>query len=129
MMLLDHVGIVNREENEAVRFYRDLLGLEIIRESVVPPELSGQLFSVNRDIKMFLYGRDNLKIEVFILADVVPPAPAVPHFCILVSDLEGLLQRIKGAGGKVIAGDRGGRVIYFVEDFSGNRVEVKQKEM
>jgi catechol 2,3-dioxygenase-like lactoylglutathione lyase family enzyme len=126
MMQLDHVGIVNRDGGEAVRFYHDLLGLDTIKESSVSPDLGRKLFSVDHGIDMLVYGREDLKVEVFILPGFTPPLPAVPHFCIQVPDLSGLLDKAKGAGVKVISAERGGRTVHFIEDFSGNRIEVKQ---
>jgi catechol 2,3-dioxygenase-like lactoylglutathione lyase family enzyme len=126
MMLLDHVGIVNRDGKEAVRFYRDLLGLDAIKESSVSPELSRKLFSIDQEITMLVYGRGNLKVEVFILPGFSAPLPVVPHFGLQVEDFSGLLERVKGAGVKVISAERGGRIVHFIEDFSGNRIEVKQ---
>jgi hypothetical protein len=35
---------------------------------------------------------------------------------------------MKGAGVKVISAERGDRIVHFIEDFSGNRIEVKQAE-
>jgi catechol 2,3-dioxygenase-like lactoylglutathione lyase family enzyme len=128
MMLLDHAGIVNRDANEAARFYHDLLGLDAIKESSVSPELSRKLFSVDQEIRMLVYGRGNLKVEVFILPGFIAPSPAVPHFGLQVEDLSGLLERVKGAGVRVISAERGGRIVHFIEDFSGNRIEVKQTE-
>jgi catechol 2,3-dioxygenase-like lactoylglutathione lyase family enzyme len=45
-MLLHHIGIFNKDEHQAVTFYHDFLGMEKVREYVVTPELSQQLFSV-----------------------------------------------------------------------------------
>jgi catechol 2,3-dioxygenase-like lactoylglutathione lyase family enzyme len=128
MMKFDHVGIVNRDGNETVRFYHDLLGLDAIKESVVLSELSKKLFSIDQEITMLVYGRGNLKVEVFILPGFTAPSPAVPHFGLQVPDLPALLERVKGAGVKVISAERGGRTVHFIEDFSGNRIEVKQTE-
>jgi catechol 2,3-dioxygenase-like lactoylglutathione lyase family enzyme len=125
-MLLDHVGIVNKDGEEAVRFYQDFLGLDMIKESSVSPELSSKLFSLDREIRMLVYGNGNLKVEIFILPGFLAPPPCVPHFCIQVPDLRGLLARAKGAGIKVISAERGGRTVHFIEDFSANRIEVKQ---
>ena len=49
-MIFDHVGIMNEDEEGAVRFYRGVLGLEKIRESLVSHELARQLFSLDREI-------------------------------------------------------------------------------
>jgi len=125
-MVLDHVGIVNEDEGSAVRFYRDLLGLGKIKESSVSPELAQKLFFINKEIKMLVYGKENLKVEIFIIPGFSPPSPSVPHFCIQMPDLPGFLERAKGEGVRVITADRGGRTVYFVEDFSGNRIELKQ---
>ncbi len=125
-MVLDHVGIVNKGGDEAERFYRDFLGLDKIKESSVAPELSMKLFSVDADIKMLVYGKAGLKVEVFILPGFVPSSPCVAHFCIQVPDLRGFFERAKNSGVRVRSAERGGRTVYFIEDFSGNRIEVKQ---
>jgi catechol 2,3-dioxygenase-like lactoylglutathione lyase family enzyme len=125
-MILDHVGIVNKDEGSADHFYRDLLGLEKIRESSVSAELAEQLFSFRKEIKMLVYGKEELKVEIFIIPGFSLPSPPVPHFCLMVPDRPGLLEKAKGEGLKVIAAERGGRTVYFVEDFSGNRIELKQ---
>lgn len=126
-MTLDHVGVVSRDEEGADRFYRDLIGLEVIKKSSVLPGIAGKLFSLDREIKMLVYGKGNLKVEVFVLPDFVPPSPAVSHFCIQVPDLAAFLDRARLEGVKEISAERGGRTVYFIEDFSGNRIEVKQK--
>lgn len=125
-MELDHVGLINRDVDGADRFYRKLLGLEVTKESSVSPELAGKLFLIDDEIRMLVYGKDNLKVEVFILPDFVSPFPAVPHFCIGLPDLSAFLEKARGEGVKVVSAERGGRTVHFVEDFSGNRIEVKQ---
>jgi catechol 2,3-dioxygenase-like lactoylglutathione lyase family enzyme len=126
-MVFDHVGIINKDEGSANRFYSDLLGLKKIKESSVSPELAEQLFSFKKEIKMLVYGKEDLKVEVFIIPGFTLPSPAVPHFCLFVPDRPGLLEKAKGEGIKVITGERGGYTVYFVEDFSGNRIELKQQ--
>ncbi len=127
-MVLDHVGVVNKDENGADRFYLDLLGLDVIKESSVSSELSRKLFAFDAGIKMLVYGKDDLKVEVFVLPGFVPPSPAVPHFCVRIPDLSAFFERAKAKGVKIISAERGGRTVYFVEDFSGNRIEVKQQD-
>ena len=38
-MQLNHVGIINKNEEQALKFYQDFLGLEKTREILLPPEL------------------------------------------------------------------------------------------
>jgi len=124
-LLIDHIGIVNKQEDEAVEFYQNLLGLEKIKESSVPPELSRQLFSLFQEIRMLVFVRGNLKIEVFLIPGFTPSSPNISHFCLQILHFPELVERLKQAGTKVITGQHGGKTVYFAEDFSGNRIEIK----
>jgi catechol 2,3-dioxygenase-like lactoylglutathione lyase family enzyme len=124
-MVLDHVGIINADEDGAVRFYDGILGLEKIKESSVSPELARQLFGLDREIRMLVFGNEDLKVEIFIIPGFSLPLPSVPHFCLWVADLGALLEKAKREGVKVISAERSGRTVHFVEDFSGNRIELK----
>ena len=124
-LLVDHIGIINRQEEEAVEFYQNLLGLEKIRESFVPPELSRKLFNLFQEIRMLVFVRGNLKIEVFVIPGFTPLSPNISHFCLQILHFPELLERLKQAGAKVITGQHGGKTVYFTEDFSGNRIEIK----
>jgi catechol 2,3-dioxygenase-like lactoylglutathione lyase family enzyme len=124
-MVLDHVGIINEDESSAVRFYQGILGLEKIKESSVSPELARQLFGLDREIRMLVFGNEDLKVEIFVIPGFSLPSPSVPHFCLQVPDLGALLEKAKREGVKVISAERGGGTVHFVEDFSGNRIELK----
>jgi|MudIll2142460700_1097286.scaffolds.fasta_scaffold99239_1 catechol 2,3-dioxygenase-like lactoylglutathione lyase family enzyme len=124
-MIFDHVGIMNEDEEGAVRFYRGVLGLEKIRESLVSHELARQLFSLDREIKMLVFGKEDIKVEIFIIPGLSLPYPSVPHFCLQAPDPDALLEKAKKEGANVISAERGGRPVHFVEDFSGNRIELK----
>jgi catechol 2,3-dioxygenase-like lactoylglutathione lyase family enzyme len=124
-MIFDHIGIVNKSEEEALRFYCDILGLEKIKDSVSTVDLSEQLFSLSRDIKMVVVGKGSIKIEIFILPEFSNPSPNIPHLGIQVENLEELLERAKQAGARVITGRRDDKVVYFIQDFSENLIEVK----
>jgi catechol 2,3-dioxygenase-like lactoylglutathione lyase family enzyme len=126
-MVLDHVGIMSEDEDSADRFYIGILGLEKIKESSVSPELAQQLFSFGHEIKMLVYGKAGLKVEVFIIPGFTPSSPSVPHFCIQVPDLTGFIEMAKKEGVRVIAAERGGRTVFFAQDFSENRIELKQE--
>jgi catechol 2,3-dioxygenase-like lactoylglutathione lyase family enzyme len=126
-MTFDHVAVVNKDEGSAERFYRGLLGLDKIKESSVSSELAEQLFSFKKEIKMLVYGMGDLRVEVFIVSGFTLPSPPVPHICLMVPDRPGLLDKAKREGLKVIEANRGSHMVYFLEDFSGNRIEIKQQ--
>jgi methylmalonyl-CoA/ethylmalonyl-CoA epimerase len=124
-MVLSHVGIVNESEEAAVRFYADFLGLEKTREFIVAAGLSVQLFSVSREIKVLVFERQGIKIEVFICPDCRPPSPDLRHIGFLVEDFPGILEKARRSGVEVIEGRSGEKIVYFLRDFSGNLIEIK----
>ncbi|HWR58266.1 MAG TPA: hypothetical protein VN328_05195 [Thermodesulfovibrionales bacterium] len=74
-IVLSHIGVINQSEEQAVRFYASFLGLEKTREFFVPAELSAQIFSVSRDMKVLVFEKQEIKVEVFIF----PNAPDAKH--------------------------------------------------
>ncbi len=126
-MRLNHVGIINKSEDEARRFYRDVLGLAITKEYVVPAELSRQIFSLSRDIKMLVFEKEGAKIEVFIAPEYTPSTPNIIHTGFLLDDLPGLMEKAGQAGVEQITGKTKDKTVYFIRDYSGNLIEIKQK--
>ncbi|MCP4254639.1 MAG: VOC family protein [Candidatus Scalindua sp.] len=125
-MQLNHVGIINKSEVQALKFYVDFLGLEKTREMLLPLELSEQLFSVAKEIKVLVVENKELKIEVFI-SDFQPENPNFTHFAVMVDSLSDLTERAKQFDAEVIIGKHKDKTVYFLKDFSGNLIEVKQK--
>ncbi|MDP6923616.1 MAG: VOC family protein [Candidatus Scalindua sp.] len=125
-MQLNHVGIINKSEEQALKFYVDFLGLEKTKESFLAPELSDQLFSVSKELKILVVENEGLKIEVFI-SDFQPENPNFTHFAVMVDSLSELTERAKQFDAEVIIGKHKDKTVYFLKDFSGNLIEVKQK--
>ena len=125
-MQLNHVGIINKNEEQALKFYQDFLGLKMTREIILPLELSEQLFSVSKEIKILVVENEGIKIEVFI-SDFQPENPNFTHFAITVDSLAELTERAKQFDAEVIIGKHKDKTAYFLKDFSGNLIEVKQK--
>jgi catechol 2,3-dioxygenase-like lactoylglutathione lyase family enzyme len=125
-MFLNHVGIINKSEEDAFRFYRDFLGLELIKEYVVPAELSVQIFSVNQDIKMLVFEKAGAKVEVFIYPEYEHSFPPVSHYGLLLDNFPEIVEKAPEAGVELIIGKAGEKTVYFIRDFSGNPVEIKQ---
>jgi len=125
-MQLNHVGIINKSEEQALKFYQDFLGLKKTREIILPLELSEQLFSVSKEIKVLVVENEGIKIEVFI-SDFQPENPNFTHFAVMVDSLSELTEKAKQFDAEVIIGKHKGKTAYFLKDFSGNLIEVKQK--
>jgi catechol 2,3-dioxygenase-like lactoylglutathione lyase family enzyme len=125
-MLLNHVGIANESEEKAVRFYHGLLGFEKTREFVVTTELSEQLFSVSKEIKVLVFERDGIKIEVFICPECRQPFPDYSHTGFLLDDFQSIKEKARDMG-VLLIGKTGEKTVYFLKDFSGNMIEIKPR--
>ncbi len=93
-----HVGVAVRDLDEAVRFYRDVLGV-----APHPPETADGATIVG----LSLGGSD---IELLSAADTASPigkylakhGPGIHHVCFVVPDLEAALARCRDAGFQLI---------------------------
>ena len=113
-MQLNHVGIINKNEEQALKFYQDFLGLKKTREILLPPELSEQLFSTSKEIKVLVvekWGDKDLGV----------------HIAIMVDSLLEITEKAKQFNADVIIGKHKDKTVYFLKDFSGNLIAVEQK--
>ncbi len=125
-MQLNHVGIINKSKEHAIRFYKDFLGFKIAKESVVPAELSVQLFGVSGDINVVVFERDGIKLEVFISPGYKPASPDITHTGIFLENLSEITEKAAEAGVELVIGKTKDKIVHFLRDFSGNLVEIKQ---
>ncbi len=125
-MELNHVGITNKTEKQALQFYQDFLGLEKTREILLPPELSGQLFSLFQEIKVLVFEKPGIKIEVFI-SDFQHANPNLTHFGLMLDNFSEVTEKAQRSHVDLIIGKHKDKIVYFLKDFSGNLIEIKQK--
>ena len=125
-MELNHLGVTNKSEKQALQFYQDFLGLEKAREILLPPELSEQLFSLSQEIKVLVFEKPGIKIEVFI-SDFQHTSPNFTHFGIMLDNLSEITEKAKRSHVDLIIGKHKEKTVYFLKDYSGNLIEIKQK--
>jgi methylmalonyl-CoA/ethylmalonyl-CoA epimerase len=95
---LAHVGVAVRDLDEAVRFYRDVLGLV-----PHPPQIADGATIVG----ITLGGSE---VELLTASDAASPigkflatrGPGIHHLCFHVPDLEAALERCRAAGYRLI---------------------------
>jgi catechol 2,3-dioxygenase-like lactoylglutathione lyase family enzyme len=128
-MRLLHAAVVSRSEQEADRFYGDLLGLEKTRRSELPAELADRLFGIEQGCPIVYYGSPelDLEIEVFMTGRPEVVEARIGHLCLEVVGRTELLERCAEMGFAVRQAPKGDYVIYFVEDGDGNLFEIKEK--
>jgi catechol 2,3-dioxygenase-like lactoylglutathione lyase family enzyme len=103
-----HTAVVVRDMDEALAFYRDLLGLEVESESVVPRSVAEPVVGVPveeiRSVFLRFPGTD-VRLEVHDYRGLERyPAACRPcdygsgHFCVYVDDVDALYARLIEAG-------------------------------
>jgi catechol 2,3-dioxygenase-like lactoylglutathione lyase family enzyme len=126
-MKLDHVAVAANSEEQANRFFVELLGLTRTRTASVPAEMMRDLFGIERETPMLRYGSEGIDVEVFVTGDESRALDTYTHCCLVVDDREAFCQRARSMGLGVIRvlKKSGGGEVVFVSDFFGNRYEIK----
>src|SRR5687768_17171763 len=106
---INHVGISVSSIDRSFRFYRDVMGMEVVVE---PRTFSGELYEKILALegavgKVALLKKDSLQLELFEFSHPAPrPKDAnhpvsdhgISHFCIDLVDLDSEYERLKAAG-------------------------------
>lgn len=124
-MRLHHAALTSSSEANAEKFYEGILKLEKLKASFLTRDVARQLFDTDLECPFFLYGNENCAIEVFI-TNRFPNGPIpITHLCLQVEDRETFLETCQTHGVPITRVSRGESQICFVEDFDGNRFEIK----
>ena len=132
---IDHLGIAVRNLEEALRFYRQLLGMSVSGRETVPQE------RVNVAMLPAGAAPDAPRLELLEATDeesaiakfIKKRGPGLHHIALRVDDLEAAANRLAAAGARVLKEARqgaGGHTYIFVHPAStgGVLLELIQKE-
>jgi catechol 2,3-dioxygenase-like lactoylglutathione lyase family enzyme len=97
-----------------------------MRTSVLPKDLAQQIFGIDRECQMLVYGDDEFTAEVFVAADPQGGGASFEHVCLEVEDVETFVRRCEARQVKVNRVQKGDRLLTFVNDFDGNLFEIKE---
>ncbi|MCK9458094.1 MAG: VOC family protein [Proteobacteria bacterium] len=125
-MRIHHIGLCCRREEDADRFYRDLLGLEKADGGTVPAPLMRQLFGIDRAIDKRNYAGAGLVFEIFFRDAPEGTGDRIPHVCLDVADPDALADRARAMGFPVLRVPKGEGFVTFIDDANGNRFEIKK---
>jgi methylmalonyl-CoA/ethylmalonyl-CoA epimerase len=125
-MHVQHIGLVCVNEDNADRFYRDFLGLEKSKKTTIPASLMEPLFNVEADIDVCNYSGSGVQFEIFFSDDPEQFSSGMAHACLKLQQAEALLERAQTQGIKVMRIPKGEKWVTFIEDFDGNKFEIKQ---
>ena len=109
---LEHMGLSVANMERSLKFYRDLLGMEVVEDMDFSSELYdgkyGRILALeNARGRVALVKKGTMQFELFEFARPTPEQSdpqrpvcdhGITHFCIEVGDIEGEYQRLKQAG-------------------------------
>jgi len=121
-----HTGLAASSEENANRFFIDILGLEKSEPKIIDKKLTHALFGIDDELLMMHYRSASVDYEIFVYQEYKAPEKQIAHSCIKVNDLKTIVNKCKDAGLKVIEVPKGSGVITFISDYDGNLFEVKE---
>ena len=125
MTNLKHIGIHSSSIENAIKFYKELLGFIIAYEFDVESELAEKIFGIDSDFHVLMFEQNELFIEVFISQKFSEEKKTINHFCIEIKNRDNFIAKCRLNTVDVISIDRGDRVTIFIKDYDGNLIEVK----
>ncbi|CAB1055526.1 hypothetical protein D1BOALGB6SA_259 [Olavius sp. associated proteobacterium Delta 1] len=126
-MLLKHAGLTCSTEDNADKFYRDLLGLKKSEPKSLSADLSQAIFNLDAELQMINYMDDNIHFEIFITNQLSTSQRQIEHLCLEVDDLTGFIEKCRSLQVVVALIPKGDKTLTFIKDFDGKLFEIKQR--
>ncbi len=126
-MRLKHVGLTCGSEDNADRFYKDLLGLEKSEPKTLPVALSKSIFNIYSELVIINYLNQDVHFEIFIADSSGNSTRQIEHLCLEVGDLNDFLNKCNTLGVEVAQIPKGDKALTFIKDFDGNLFEIKER--
>jgi len=123
-MKIEHIGIATREIDEAVKFWRDALGLEVVHTEIVEEQgVRVAMLPVGEPrIELLEPTSDDSPVAKFI----EKRGTGIHHIAVRVDDIRAMLRRLKESGVRLIDETprvgAGGCLVAFVHPSSANGV-------
>ncbi len=123
---LDHVAVLVRSTDDALRFYRDHLGLTVhsSEEIPTPPVRLTYLDAGNAFVQLV----EPLEGDSDLAKWLEAHGEGLHHICFGVDDVAGAVSTLSDDGSPVVLGTGRGRVSGFVRTSGGNGVRIECTE-
>ena len=139
---MTHTGFVVKDLDTSLSFYRDALGLDVVREADVSDEgLSKVVGYQDARLKVAMVkGTDGHLLELiqYVNPPVIPRQPeelfersvsGASHLAFVVDDIDAVFDRLIGIGGRILnplSVTRTGKKACYMQDPDGNWVELAE---
>lgn len=125
-MRLHHVAVICKSEENADRFYKDILGLSRAKTSLLHKDFSVQIFGIAEECQYIFYEDEMLAVEVFVVTQTKEKLFSFAHVCLEVENREKFLEKCEEQGVEVKRIAKGDSFVVFLFDFDGNLFEIKE---
>lgn len=126
-MNLNHIALTCTSEANADRFYMGILGLKKIKSFCLLKDLTKQIFGLNEEPVVLIYGNDDFSVELFLVDKDEIIHPVFNHTCLEVKDREQIIKKCIARGIEVIKIPKGDSFFLFIRDHEGNLFEIREK--
>ena len=121
-----HAGLAASSEENADRFFMDILGLEKSEPKYLDRKLSQAIFGIDADLLIIHYRGRNIDYEILVYEDYKVPEKQIAHSCIQVTSLKDIVNKCRTANLKVVEVQKSSGFITFISDYDGNLFEMKE---
>jgi len=121
--VVTHIALQSVSEKDADIFFQKILGCKVIRQFVIPVDLSEKIFGIKKENTVKWYSNENMVFEIFITKKM--PRVCYEHICISVANKEDFLNTCNQYGIKTVSVSGKNKNYIFIRDFSGYLYEVK----
>ena len=126
-MNLRHVALTCSSEENADKFYADLLGLKKAEPKRLPPALSKAIFNIESEQTIINYVGDLVHFEIFINNRNIKSDGKIEHVCLDIIDLDDFLAKCRRLKIKIIQVLKADKLLNFIMDYNDNLFEIKSK--
>jgi catechol 2,3-dioxygenase-like lactoylglutathione lyase family enzyme len=120
---LAHIALQCTDELRADIFFRDILGLQVYNERIMPADKAEKIFGIKQEVIVKSYSNESTIFEIFI-TDIIPTVH-YGHVCIFIGDKDSLIKKCIQHGIHINKAHFDEKDYLFIRDFSGNLYEIK----
>ena len=120
---MQHVALQYAEKEKADIFFKEILGLKLIKDFKLQENLSKKIFDVSEEANVFVYGNKDVVFEIFITPHTTDYV--FNHVCIKVPNKEDFVKKCEKNNLKPFFVYKDNRKLLFTKDYFNNLYEVK----
>jgi hypothetical protein len=120
---VQHVALQYKSKEKADVFFKEILGLNLIKDFKLSKDLSKKIFDISEEVNVFVYGNKESIFEIFITSNKTEYV--FNHICIKISDKDNFIKTCEKNNLKPFFVEKKDKNLLFVKDHSDNLYEIK----